>query len=217
MYQLRDKDNSGGTARQDLTAFCSARGVAESGVKGFLSTIDTDTYSHIPRAEYLKAETGASYAVPMSKTVKGSWQLGQLAWLHDSTYFDGESNDIEIKYYDEDDTLLYTLTIDATLVASGGQALNAQDEDGKILAVPAYAGAQDNNSVISTLRDLNAQGWDYYTMQITGNTSGVPPLKWVFFTHCFDNRFSQYQIAWDNGVGFYDYHTFYLKSEHTKR
>lgn len=217
-FQLRDKDGTGGAARQDLTPFCSARSVAEVGVKGFLSTVEKDTFSHIPRAEYLKSEVGAAYAVPlMRQNDKDNNPLGQLAWLHDSTYFDGESNDVEIKYYDDDDNLLYTLTIDATLAASGGQALNAQDEDGKILAVPAYSGSQDNNSLISTLRNLNANAWDYYTIQIVGNVTGVPPLKWVFFNHCADNRFNHYQIAWDNGIGFYDYYTFHLKSEHTKK
>ena len=203
------------TGQQFMSAFATVRPSAESGVKGFLSNIEQDTYSHIYRAEELKSKTGAKYAVPMPQGAgpKPSEVVGRVAWIHDSTYFDGTSDELTAKFYDEDDNLLYTYTVDTTDPNNGGQALNSSDEDGKVLSFPAFEGA------IKTIAEINSNtsGYDYYTIQLTGQPTFSPPESWVFFKHREDCRFKRFTVAWDNGVGFYDYYTFILKAENTKK
>ena len=122
-----------------------------------------------------------------------------------------------IRYYDTSDNLLYTLTIDATSTGNGGQALTSTDADGKIISIPAHEGAQNNNSLINALRNINASTWDYYIVDLTDSGGSASSHQMLYFKHCYDNRFKHYQIAWDNGVGFFDYYTFELKSEHSDK
>ena len=203
--------------RQNLKGFTN--NVPSSTIEvysGFLTTVKEDTYTHIPKAMRLAKvydSVRRVYPVPTQST-----NLGQLAWVHDSSFItNGASENIVIRYYDTSDNLLYTLTIDATSTGNGGQALTSTDADGKIISIPAHEGAQNNNSLINALRNINASTWDYYIVDLTDSGGSASSHQMLYFKHCYDNRFKHYQIAWDNGVGFFDYYTFELKSEHSDK
>lgn len=214
---LGDYDLGSGNLRQDLKGFTND--VPSSTIEvysGFLTTVKEDTFTHIPKAKRLAKvhdSVRRVYPVPTQDS-----SLGQLAWVHDSSFItNGTSEDVEIRYYDTSDTLLYTLNIDATLSANGGQSLTSTDADGKITAIPAHEGSQDNNALINALRNVNASTWDYYVIDLKDSGGSASSHQMLYFKHCYDKRFKHYQIAWDNGVGFFDYYTFELKSEHSDR
>ncbi len=176
--------------------------------KGFLSNIDSSTYSAYPQTEFYRNLAGASIALPTRET-----DLGSIAWIHDSTYTGGDSSSIVYTWYNDAGTSLGTWTYDATDPANGGQALNSTDPEGKVLCVPMHWGALSNNdSVIGTF--TNALAWTHVTIQLLRSDSSAANFKWCVFKDCSGNKNELYQLAWDNGVGFWDYFTFKPQTMH---
>ena len=176
--------------------------------KGFLSGIDSDTYTSYPKTEFYRDLAGASIAVPTRET-----DLGGLSWIHDSTYIGNDSDSIIYTWYNDAGTSLGTWTYDVTDPANGGQALGSTDPEGKVLCAPFHWGSMSNNgSVIGTF--TNALAWTYVTIQLLRSDSSAANFKWCVYKDCDGNKNELYQLAWDNGVGFYDYFSFKPMTEH---
>ena len=197
-------------SQQDLTEYSLDWTTLAEIQKGFLTRIDSDTFDHIPKARRIKSLASASYAVPVRET-----DYGLMAWIHDVTYIEQEHYWLQVTFFDSEGNQLYQRNVNTTSGTAGGQALNATDVDGKILATASHPKAMENTIFLSVGIGYD---WDYYTLQMFNNSGGSPDdaksRKWAFFKDCGDARFKPFQVAWDNGQGWFDYFTFNLKSEH---
>lgn len=177
--------------------------------KGFLSNITPDTYKQTKDNEYFRNLAGSSIAVPTRET-----NLGRLAWIHDDVFINQDCPDINYTWYDSSGTQLATVTTDMEDPVNGGQALNSTDPEGKVLAVPCHWGSmlQASSSLVSVY--TSSLAWTYYTIQLVRSDSNGANFKWAFYKDCAGNKNELYQLAWTNGVGFWDYFTFMPQTMH---
>ena len=204
----KDSFHSAGIQSQDLVPYsCNYTSPVEI-EKGFLSKIDANTYKQTKNNEYFRNLAGASIAVPTRET-----DLGCISWIHDDVYVNNDTTELKYEWFNSAGTSLQAWTYDATDVANNGQALNATTSDGKVLCSPMHWGALSNNgSFIGTF--TNALAWEYYTIQLIQADSNVANFKWAFYKDCTGNKNELYQLAWTNGVGFWDYFTFKPQTMH---
>ncbi len=208
-YQdYKDSFHTLGEQSIDLVPYsCNYLALVET-QKGFLSKIQVDTYKQTKNNEYYRDLAGASVAIPTRET-----DLGSISWIHDSIYVNNDTTEIRYEWFDSSGTSLQAWTYDATDAANNGQALNATTSDGKILCAPMYWGALSNNgSFIGTF--TNALAWDFYTIQLIQADATSANFKWAFYKDCTGNKNELYQLAWTNGVGFWDYFTFKPQTMH---
>lgn len=176
--------------------------------KGFLTHIDSSTYIGTERNDYYRQLSGSSIAVPTRET-----DLGRVAWIHDETYVNNDSTSIKYTWHNSAGTSLATATVDMTSGTNGGQPLNSTDATGKVLATPCHWGSMSQEGVLIG-GFTNALAWDYYTIQLIKADTNVANFEWCFYKECSGNKNELYQLAWTNGVGFWDYYTFTPKAEH---
>jgi hypothetical protein len=176
--------------------------------KGFLTKVNKDTYIGTERNDYWRVLSTSTTMVPTRVT-----DLGRMAWIHDSIYVNNDVVGAKYSWFNAAGTQLATATIDVTSATYGGQALNSTDPIGKVQAIPCHWGSMAQEGLLIGAY-TNAYDWTYYTIQLIQTDDNIANSKWGFYKECSGNKNEQYQLAWTNGVGFWDYYTFTPKAEH---
>jgi len=176
--------------------------------KGFLTNVNKNTYEGTERNDYWRVLSGSTTMQPTRVT-----DLGRLAWIHDSDYVGNDVVGAKYSWHNAAGTVLATATIDVTDAAQGGQALNSTSPTGKVQAIPCHWGSMSQEGVLIG-GYTNALDWVYYTIQLIQTNDDIANSKWGFYKECSGNKNELYQLAWTNGVGFWDYYTFTPKAEH---
>lgn len=198
--KLFERERVTGIDYLDLRDFCAHPLGAPR--KVFLTRIEEETFQHLPETQKALSLTSSDIAVPST-----NWNVGGLAWIHDDIYF-GQDNitSVEVKYYDEDGSQV-SGTLNLPIASLGGQAIDSTDSAGKIMSLHTHIGSHRNS------------GWsvpagaEYISFQLRNDGGFYVSKKFVYYRYEGDCRFNKYQLAWDNGIGFYDYYTFNLKAE----
>ena len=176
--------------------------------KGFLTNVNKATYIGTERNDYWRVLSTSTTMVPTRET-----DLGRVAWIHDSSYVANDVVGAKYTWYNAAGTELGTTTTDVTSGTNGGQALNSTSPIGKVQAIPCHWGSMSQEGgLVGAL--TNAYDWTYYTIQLIQTDDNIANSKWGFYKECSGNKNEQYQLAWTNGVGFWDYYTFTPKAEH---
>jgi len=176
--------------------------------KGFLTNVNKATYIGTESNDYWRVLSGSTTMQPTRVT-----DLGRVAWIHDSTHVNNDVVGAKYSWHNAAGTVLATATIDVTDAAQGGQALNSTSPTGKVQAIPCHWGSMSQEGVLIG-GYTNALDWVYYTIQLIQTNDDIANSKWGFYKECSGNKNELYQLAWTNGVGFWDYYTFTPKAEH---
>jgi len=204
---------SDGSVVQEMIQYSSAFLGPVLSQKAFLSKVDDLTFSSLPNNEYYrKLAIGSNLkcvATPTRVT-----DLGRLAWIHDDIYIANESYSLKYTWYNASNVALVNTIIDLELASNGGQDLDSTDATGKVLAAPCHWGSMSQNIGTLVGAYTNAISWEHYTIQLLKSDGNPANYPWVFYKECSGNKNELYQLAWTNGVGFWDYYTFTPKAEH---
>ncbi len=213
VQDYKDFYSTNGGVVQELIQYSTAFSAPILSQKGFLSKVNDQTFSSLPNNEYYrKLALGSNLkcvATPTRVT-----DLGRLAWIHDDIYIGNESYSLKYTWFNASNVALVNTIIDLELAANGGQALDSTDATGKVLAAPCHWGSMSQNVGTLIGAYTNALAWEHYTIQLLKSDGNPANYPWVFYKECSGNKNELYQLAWTNGVGFWDYYTFTPKAEH---
>jgi len=210
---FKDFYASDGGIVQEMVEYSTAYIAPVTSQKGFLTKVDDKTFSSLPNNEYYrKLALGSNLkcvATPTRVT-----DLGRLAWIHDDIYIGNESYSLKYTWFNASNVALVNTIIDLELSSTGGQDLDSTDATGKVLAAPCHWGSMSQNTSTLIGAYTNAIAWEHYTIQLLKSDGNPANYPWVFYKECSGNKNELYQLAWTNGVGFWDYYTFTPKAEH---
>jgi len=213
VQDYKDFFSSDGSVLQDLVEYSTAYTVQTTSQKGFLTKVDDKTFSSLSNNEYYR-KLAIGTQLKCVATPTRVTDLGRLAWIHDDIYIANESYSLKYTWFNSSNVALVNTIIDLELSSTGGQDLDSTDATGKVLAAPCHWGSMSQNTSTLIGAYTNAIAWEHYTIQLLKSDGNPANYPWVFYKECSGNKNELYQLAWTNGVGFWDYYTFTPKAEH---
>ena len=147
-----------------------------------------------------------------------------VAFLNDYANFASDLDEIIVKYYGTDGSLLSTTTIDNTETYGGWTPSTSADMEDKHRLI--YFGCGPGNLEGQTVAgfsgakpsDAANDGWAYYKIQGTGSSGVGDPATANYYFIKQDGSckgFKVRRLAWRNSLGCYDYFNFKMKSTQT--